>query len=327
MANIRKRHNRFQVQIRRSNQKSITKTFARFTEARAWAHKVEVALDRREAGIYTPPEETLEDLLIKYRQDITPNKKSYASECRRINRLLKEPIVKLQISKIKPKALAMYRDERLKSGVRAAGYDMQIIRHCINVAMSEWGLNLKSNPMLNVKMPPQSEPRSRRLHGNEYQRLLCCASSTKSWYLRPLIILAVETGMRLSELLNLCSEDVSSQGTFVIVRKSKNGTSRYIPLSEIALKTISDLTNGPGRLFDTNYNAVKSAWRRTLVKASINDLKFHDLRHEAISRFFEKGLTVPEVSSITGHKTMSMLLRYAHADFELVKYKLSQKDI
>jgi len=93
-------------------------------------------------------------------------------------------------------------------------------------------------------------------------------------------------------------------------------------LTQTATALLETLPFRGERIFATNYEALKSAWQRLLKRAGISDLRFHDLRHEATSRFFEMGLTVPEVASITGHKTPTMLLRYAHADIIKVQRKL-----
>ena len=326
MANIRKRGNKFQVQIRRVGTKSLTKTFSRMTEARAWAYKMEVELQRSDAGILTPPKDTLYDLLLRYRSLITPHKKSHASESRRINRLLTESIVQKKIAFLTSEEISKFRDKRMKDGQRAASYDLQIIRHCVNIAMKEWGLNININPALNVRMPKQPRPRDRRLKREEYEKLVSMAKRSNSWFLYPLIIVAVETGMRLGEMLSLNWDDLDVCERFLTIRDTKNGKDRIIPLTHRALATIVEVPKSSHLIFNTNYEAVKSAWRRLLLKTDISDLRFHDLRHEATSRFFERGLTIPEVASITGHQTVSMLLRYAHADLEVLRSRIDEAD-
>jgi integrase len=76
------------------------------------------------------------------------------------------------------------------------------------------------------------------------------------------------------------------------------------------------------RVFSITGNALRLAWERMKKRVGIEDLRFHDLRHEAISRFFEKGLSVPEVASISGHRDLRMLQRYAHARNEVIFAKL-----
>jgi len=82
------------------------------------------------------------------------------------------------------------------------------------------------------------------------------------------------------------------------------------------------LDRGNDRIFPVTKCALKMAWGRMMVLSGLEDLRFHDLRHEAVSRFFEMGLTVPEVASISGHRDMKMLMRYAHASEAVVLEKL-----
>lgn len=96
----------------------------------------------------------------------------------------------------------------------------------------------------------------------------------------------------------------------VVIPESKNGHSRTIPLKAIEL--LKGLNEMPGRVSPIAANALRLSWVRLTERASIENLHFHDLRHEAISRLFEMGLTVPEVASISGHKDIRMLMRYAH---------------
>jgi integrase len=75
--------------------------------------------------------------------------------------------------------------------------------------------------------------------------------------------------------------------------------------------------------FPVTPNALRMAWDRLIRRTSITNLRFHDLRHEAISRFFEMGLSMPEVALISGHKDPRMLFRYTHLDPERVIAKLA----
>ena len=106
---------------------------------------------------------------------------------------------------------------------------------------------------------------------------------------------------------------------------TKNGDSRDVPLSPQALELLKDLPRnirGDQVVFPLHFEALKSSWRRACCSAGIIDLRFHDLRHEATSRFFEKGLNVMEVAAITGHKDLRMLQRYTHLRAEDLALKL-----
>ena len=96
---------------------------------------------------------------------------------------------------------------------------------------------------------------------------------------------------------------------------TKNGYSRYVPLSDAACQAIDKLPKQSDEVFPISANAIRLAWERLKKKHSIEGIRFHDLRHEAISRMFDEGLTVPEVASISGNGIVSMLFRYAHISF------------
>jgi integrase len=98
----------------------------------------------------------------------------------------------------------------------------------------------------------------------------------------------------------------------VHVKATKNGYPRTVPLSTHACLTLGNLTQNGDRVFPVTANAVRLAWERLRRRAGVRGLRFHDLRHEAISRFFERGLNVPEVALISGHRDLRMLLRYTH---------------
>ncbi|XDZ64992.1 integrase [Alphaproteobacteria bacterium LSUCC0684] len=324
MANIRKRGNKWQVQIRRAGYSSITKTFHRREEAIAWGRSQEVRLNASEAGIALPVKETLTELLGRYAAEVTPQKKSAASESRRIARLLKDPISQYRIRDLTPETLSKFRDRRLLDGQRAAAYDLQIIRHALNIASSEWGVSIKENPLDKVRFPAPSKPRDRRLKAGELDVLLAAANESGSAYMPALILLAVETGMRAGEMLKLKWADWNEEEAILHLIDTKNGRDRFVPLTPRANQVILSISRTSDRILPTNYEAVKSAWQRLRKRTGILDLRLHDLRHEATSRFFEMGLTVPEVASITGHQTPTMLLRYAHADVQMLRRKLTR---
>ena len=146
--------------------------------------------------------------------------------------------------------------------------------------------------------------RERRLSVSEYNYLV--KGNYPQLKLRNIIELAIETGMRRGELLNIKTEHII--GRTLLISQTKNGYPRTIPLTNRALKILesSDLP------FAYSPNALRLAWERLKRNGNIIDLHFHDLRHEAISRFFEKGLSIPEVALISGHKDVRMLFRYTH---------------
>jgi integrase len=131
--------------------------------------------------------------------------------------------------------------------------------------------------------------------------------------------------MRRSELLSMRWDDVDLKARTVFLRSTKNGHPRTVPLSPRALEIIRDTPRFGKIVFGVSANAVRLAWERLKRRAGVTDLRFHDLRHEAVSRFFENGLNMPEVAAISGHKDPRMLMRYTHPKAEAIAIKLGTR--
>ena len=123
--------------------------------------------------------------------------------------------------------------------------------------------------------------------------------------------------MRRGEILSIKPENVIED--YIYLPDSKNGFPRKVPLTKAA-KQILKVSILP---FPISPNAVRLCWNRMIKRSGILDLHFHDLRHEAISRFFEKGLNVPEVSLISGHKDIRQLMKYTHLKISKILIKLN----
>ena len=122
-----------------------------------------------------------------------------------------------------------------------------------------------------------------------------------------IVTIALTTAMRRSEIIRLESEDLLPGGR-LHVRESKNGRSRVIPLNSDAQQALNLLLGGAMPSADS----VSQAFRRACNRVVAENLHLHDLRHEAISRLFEQGLSVPQVAAISGHEDFRMLARYTH---------------
>ena len=211
--------------------------------------------------------------------------------------------------KIRGADVAAYRDRRLSVGLseNSVRLELALLSNLFTVAAKEWRMESLTNPVLAVRKPAASRPRERRLVGDEEARLL---ASCADW-LRPVVILALETGMRKGEILVLQWENIDLIRRVALLPDTKNGTARHVPLSSRAGDVLKGLPrNISGGVF-TNQN-VSHAFIAATQKAGIEGLHFHDLRHEATSRLFEKGLNPMQVAAITGHKTLQMLKRYTH---------------
>ncbi len=269
----------------------------------------------------------LRELLARYVSEITPRKKGHVQEAYRINRLMLSDLAARNLKDLSPSDLARFRDERLKSGTEAARYDLVLIQGVINTAMREWGLDLQQNPVTRVTKPKPVRARERRLTDSELTSIVERAHGRCGGVLLPTILLAIQTGMRRSELLSMTWANVALAMGTVTLADTKNGKPRTVPLTSEAIQILSDLPRDTSNVLPISANALALGWKRLVRTCGIVDLRFHDLRHEAISRFFEMGLNVPEVALISGHKTPSQLFRYTNLKADLVVEKLRRSTV
>jgi len=325
MATFRKRQDKWQVQVRRTGFPILSKTFVKKSDAHSWARQMESEADSSVLGYNSKQLETitLSDLIKRYLKEYVPQKKGAAVEKIVLNALLRHKLSQLTLAELSPKNFSEYRDERLEI-VKAGTVTRQfvIFQHMLNIARIEWGIPLPNNPVELIQKPPQSRPRKRRLNPGDYKALLNASRQSKAWHIWPLIELAIETGMRRGELLKATWDDLDIQGRKLTLRDTKNGDDRTIPLTRKAVDILGSLPRTSERIFPVTPVAVRQAWERLRNRAGLRDLNFHDLRHEAISRFFEMGLSVPEVALISGHKDYRMLALYTHLRADDVVGKL-----
>ena len=159
-------------------------------------------------------------------------------------------------------------------------------------------------------MPKNNPPRERRFRAGEYEALRRRPGSSRAWYLWPIVDLAIETAMRRGEILGLQWTNIDWNKQRALLPMTKNGRSRWVPLSELALKHIDQAPRTADRVFPIKDVAFRQACISLRIRAGISDLTFHDLRHESLSRKFESGMTITQVMAISGHRTASQLFRY-----------------
>jgi integrase/predicted DNA-binding transcriptional regulator AlpA len=138
------------------------------------------------------------------------------------------------------------------------------------------------------------------------------------------ILIALETGMRQGEILNLRWDDMDADREVISIRDAKNGHNRQVVMSDRLAAHLATVQRNDNGLFSITSSGLQQAFRKLTRRLQMHDLRFHDLRHEAISAFFERGLTVPEVQLMSGHRTLDQLMRYAHATSQAVKSKINQ---
>ncbi|HDL6786971.1 site-specific integrase [Yersinia ruckeri] len=269
-----------------------------------------------------------------YLDKISFFKKGGKQEQYRVNTIKKYKISRLLTNNITSVDIAEYRDERLKTikpngktiSSNTVRLELALLSHLFKVGIVEWGI-ARENPVLLVRKPKVSEGRNRRIQPAEHRKLIRYANEHSSGDCTSIINFAIETAMRQGEILALQWEHIDLRHGVAHLPVTKNGTSRDVPLSAKARDILRKC--GPrlsGSVFSYTSNGFKSAWRVIIIRSGINDLHFHDLRHEAISRFVESGrLNIMEVSAISGHKSLSMLKRYTHLKASDLTKKLDKK--
>jgi integrase len=317
MASIRKRGNVWQAQVRRKSSPSLYQSFPTKAEAQAWAREAEVSLDRGTPLVKQEALEriTLGDLLRRYLREVVPHKKGYITEAYRIGFLLRRDISSLALEHLTPANIANYRDSRLKEvSSGTVRRELTVLRHCLEKARKEWSVSISSNPVAAIDKPKDSPARTRRLTEEDELRLAEGLKCTRNPLHKLAIQFAIETGMRRGEILKFCWRDLNTEHGSIYLQDTKNGYERHVPLSPKAMALVNSIPVGKAHefVFPVSANALYLSWERLKRRSGIKNLRFHDLRHEAISRFFEMGLSMPEVSLISGHRDPRMLFRYTH---------------
>ena len=341
MATVRKRNGKWQAQVRRSGHPSRARSFTTKPEAQRWIRDVEAELDAVEAqpvtgaraGAKLLASTTIADLLTRYRDTVTPRKRGHIPEINRLNAFLGQPWASLRLSDATPQVFSRYRDDRARQvSPGTIIRELGLLRSVFETARDEWDVPMPANPVAKIRKPTAPEGRTRRLAEGELDSLLKLSPIGRTTWLRAAIQLAIETGMRRGELLNVRWSDVDLRAGLLTIPRTKTGISRRIPLTSKAVSILVELRDAPGarneeHIFCVKPDAFQLAWQRCKLRASrlqpeILDLRFHDLRHEAVSRFFELGLSTAEVALISGHRDMRMLFRYTHLKPEAIVAKL-----
>ncbi|MBU2740221.1 site-specific integrase [Acidithiobacillus thiooxidans] len=328
-------HIGWKVSVRKKGFPAQYRTFRTKAEALEWSTVIESEMVR---GVWRDRSEaertTLADCITRYMDEIIPQKKGGDRELGFLRQWQKRSIAKRFMASIEGHDVAAAIKEMEAEGKapKTINLHLGVLRHLFNVARQEWRMSSITNPVELVRKPKLPQGRDRRLVDDEESRLLDACEESQTPWLRPVVIFAVETAMRSGEMLEtwrysnkekikasdgLQWSDVDLVKRTAHLPKTKNGEARTVPLSSRAIQILRDLPhNLDGRVFGTTYEGIHQAYARACKRACIEDLRFHDLRHEATSRLFEKGFNPVEVSAITGHKTLQMLKRYTHLKAE-----------
>jgi integrase len=333
MAQIQERVGRggrraWRVRVRLKGRPEQTASFARKTDALLWAQRVEADI---RAGRHFPGSQarrrTLAELIERYRKEVLPEYGPYEQRQRGAKldwwskRLGSRLLCDLTPAVISEAKVGLARGEgssgRALSPATQNRY-MGVLRHALNRAQREWEW-LGENPTQRVR--PSKEPRGRVrfLSEEERDRLLAACQTSYDRRLFPFVVVALGTGARRGELLQLRWRDIDlSRGT-AVVHHTKNNERRTLVLSGRALEVLRGLSAvrriGTDDVFAAPHGVAtfpRDAWEKALRDAGIADFHFHDVRHTFASYLAMSGATLAELAEALGHKTLAMVKRYAH---------------
>ncbi len=315
MATIRAMRDKWQAIVRRKGHPALTKSFSLRKDAEKWARQHERLIDAGEWLDRTEARQTsLETLLDRYLKEVTVTKRGRIEETSRINAFKRSPLAKYSVSAITGQMVASWRDSRLKAVAGSTVIkELNLLSHVFSVAVRDWGFALQCNPVSNVRKPSAPEARNRVLKDAERAALISACMGCRNPWIKPVVVFALETAARRSEILTLTWTDVDLRRRTAKV-EGKTG-SRHIPLSAVAVGLLEALPRSlDGRVFPVSVEALKQAYERAVTRAGITNFTFHDLRHDALTRLAKLGLSVLELRAISGHTSANMLQRYVSID-------------
>jgi integrase len=332
MATIEKRTSNdgsvsYRVKIRVKGYPTETATFERKTDAGQWAQQTEADIRR---GKYFKNSEskkhTLKEMLNRYKRDVLPQKKSERDQKRQLDWWI-DQIGDYTLADITSSLISEYRDklknERLDDkeirGPSTVNRYLAALSHAFTIAMKDWGW-VEDNPVLKVSKFKEPRGRVRFLDEDERKRLLdACKKHSDQLY--TIVVLALSSGARQSEILNLRWKDIDLDRGIIVLHETKNDERRAIPLQGHALDLINGMSKVrmidsdllfPSPTKNTRPVNIQHIWEDARTEAKIDNFRFHDLRHSAASYLAMSGASLAEIADVLGHKTLQMVKRYTH---------------
>lgn len=342
--------------VRKIGWPTTAKTFRIKRDAEDWARRAE---DEMVRGLYVGRSKserlTFSLALDRYLAEVTPSKKPLTQRAERLKaKPLRAFFGAYSLAAINAELVASYRDARLASNsqrisrataqpnlIRPATVrlELALLSHLFATAIQEWGVGLAVNPVAVVRKPKVGAGRDRRLSASEEKLVFEKVDGYSNPMLGWIVRIAIQTGMRSGEIAGLNLQQVDTDRRIIRLANTKNDSARTVPMTREAQRLFQLAIANPARppgcplvFFGEPgrdghrrpYNFNK-AWIDIRNGLGLIDLRFHDLRHEAVSRLVEAGLSDQEVAAISGHKSMQMLRRYTHLRAEDLVVKLDEK--
>lgn len=315
----RKKGNGYEIQVCVNG---VRKSTIKKTKAlcRMWALEMEKEL--RQEKVSGVVDKTLSDLLVRYGDTVSVNKRGKEQEMWRIGALCRDEIGKVQLKDLDASTLSQWRDRRLRqvsSGTVIR--DWILLSHAMTIAITEWGW-MKENPLKNIKRPSPPKPRTRLMTDEEIETLLYTMGYDYNKH--PYTIMArtgaallfsLETAMRAGEVANLTWPNVNLENRVAHISHSKNGFSRDVPLTKEAIRILQQVRTDNIYVFNLKSSQIESAFIKAKQRSLIKDLHYHDSRANAITKLSQK-VDILTLARISGHRDLKMLQVYYRESME-----------
>lgn len=303
-------------------------TFTTKALAKEWAAKTETLMHEQPAIIDKIPNKPFKELLNRYIDEVSVKKKGERWERMRLQLIGRMAIGDVLLPNLDERHVAQWRDERLSQvSSPSVAREWSTLQHACAIAVKEWKW-LKANPFTELKRPPRGKPRVRRITQSEIDRITLASGfeedktpETSTAKVGVAFLFAIETAMRMGEILSLRWENVNLDNRTAFLPDTKNGTSRTVPLSSRAKHLLEILPRTGNRCFDMESQSVDALFRKLKARAMIQDLHFHDTRHEGITRLSKK-FDVLELARVVGHRDLRSLMIYYNPTAEELAAKL-----
>jgi integrase len=257
-----------------------------------------------------------EDFAVEYLEYSKANKRSWRRDRTSIRNLL-DQFKGLKLHNITPWLIEKYKRSRKETVTKATvNRELACLKHMFTMAI-QWG-KAADNPVKMVKLFKEPAGRLRYLTEEECDRLIDASSG----HIRSIVVTAINTGMRLGEILRLTWDRVDFDQEIITIERSKNDGVRHTPMNKRLTEELQSVklesanryvfSNKSGKPFVDIKNGFLSAQRR----AGIERCRFHDLRHTFASHLVMNGIDITTVKELLGHKTIAMTMRYAHLSKE-----------
>jgi integrase len=282
--------------------------------------KAEIA-EGKHLDIQKNKEITFSEFSERYIDLHAKHKKSWRSSYNNSIKRLLNHFGSKPLYKISPSTIEEYRNQRLGSGLTVASVNRELacLRSMFNKAV-DWD-DLTQSPMRKIKLTKENNERVRYLSKAEYSRLLEHCSDA----LRAVVVLAVNTGLRKSEIQRLSFNDVNFETGTLTIAEQKNGKKDFLPLNQTVKDLLLELKQQSQSDYPFNYN-FRKAFETAMKKAKIHDFRFHDLRHTFASWLVIAGVDIYSVKTLMRHQDIKMTIRYAHLDPEMMARSVGRLD-